>query len=221
MPLAPSGAPLTLADRVAEDIRKAIRRGELRGGMPLRQNEIARALGVSSTPVREAFAILQREGLVHRTVHRGAVVIQPTVSDLLAAYEIRAALEPVAARHATGRLTATEFSRLRLLIDEMGRSTSDADRYLELNESFHEIIEAAAGIPRLAELIADQRAATSAYVKFLGAEPDSYKKIHVEHKAILSALQRGIPEKAAAAVVAHLQARSDRLRERFPDAQSG
>src|ERR1700722_10743535 len=126
MALASSTKTSTLAERVADDLRQAIRRGELRGGMPLRQNEVADALGVSSTPVREAFAILQREGLVQRNVHRGVVVFEPTITDLLAAYEIRGALEPLAARYATRHIADGDLAELRSLIGQMERATDDA-----------------------------------------------------------------------------------------------
>ena len=69
------------------------RRRRPQAGTKLRQVEIARRFGVSTTPVREALAALQREGLVRLHPQRGAVVFVPTVEDLREHYEIRAALE--------------------------------------------------------------------------------------------------------------------------------
>src|SRR5919108_1006681 len=85
-------APRTIAGQVAERLKAEILAGDREPGSRLRQVEIARALGVSTTPVREALASLQREGLVRLHPQRGAVVFVPTVADLREHYEIRAAL---------------------------------------------------------------------------------------------------------------------------------
>src|SRR5215216_3533304 len=89
--------PRTISGAVAARLRQEIVAGELPAGTRLRQVEIARRLGVSTTPVREALAALQREGLVRLHPQRGAVVFVPTVEDLREHYEIRAALESLAA----------------------------------------------------------------------------------------------------------------------------
>ena len=90
-------SPRTVSGLVAERLRAQIVAGELAAGTKLRQVEIARRFGVSTTPVREALAALQREGLVRLHPQRGAVVFVPTVADLREHYEIRAALEALAA----------------------------------------------------------------------------------------------------------------------------
>ena len=90
-------SPRTVSGLVAERLRAQIVAGELPSGSKLRQVEIARRFGVSTTPVREALAALQREGLVRLHPQRGAVVFVPTVADLREHYEIRAALEALAA----------------------------------------------------------------------------------------------------------------------------
>src|SRR4051812_23755405 len=97
-------SPRTVAGLVAERLRAQIVAGELPAGTKLRQVEIARRFDVSTTPVREALAALQREGLVRLHPQRGAVVFLPSVVDLREHYEIRAALEAVGAPPAAGRL---------------------------------------------------------------------------------------------------------------------
>src|SRR3954454_15955157 len=86
-------APRTVAGQVAEHLKAEILAGERAPGSRLPQVEIARALGVSTTPVREALATLQTEGLVRLHPQRGAVVFLPSVGDLREHYEIRGALE--------------------------------------------------------------------------------------------------------------------------------
>ena len=112
-------APRTIAGQVAERLKAEILAGERPAGTKLRQVEIARSYGVSTTPVREALATLQREGLVRTHPQRGAVVFLPTVDDLRHHYEIRAALEALAAAKAAERFEAAWAPPLEAMLDEM------------------------------------------------------------------------------------------------------
>src|ERR1700758_5490422 len=89
-------APRTRAEAVAERLRQMIISGELAPGTRLRQAEIAELFNVSTTPVREAFTSLAREGFVRQDAHRGVEVFHPTEADIRENYEIRLALEPLA-----------------------------------------------------------------------------------------------------------------------------
>src|ERR1700710_2315267 len=94
----------TISAAVARERREDIQRGVLAPGTPLRQTEIAAQYGVSTTPVREAFALLQREGVLTRSEHKGVVVFRPTLADLHESYYIRVPLEALATRHAVPNL---------------------------------------------------------------------------------------------------------------------
>src|SRR3954463_3271071 len=113
------GAPRTVAGAVADRLRGEIVAGDLSSGSRLRQVEIARRFGVSTTPVREALAALQREGLVRLHPQRGAVVFVPTVDDLREHYEIRGALEALAAAKSAERFVPEWAAPLDALLDEM------------------------------------------------------------------------------------------------------
>src|SRR3954469_13537316 len=113
-------APRTIAGQVAERLKAEILAGERPGGAKLRQVEIAQSFGVSTTPVREALATLQREGLVRLHPQRGAVVFLPSVDDLRHHYEIRAALEALAAAKAAERFEPEWRMPLERMLDEMG-----------------------------------------------------------------------------------------------------
>ena len=207
----------TIAESVAEHLRNEIHTGSIRPGEFLRQNAVAERLRVSSTPVREAFAILEREGMVHREPHRGVVVFKPTIRDLLECYEIREVLEVLAARRAAKRLTEEDLEWLDDLSERMPKTTDRAE-YLRMNQAFHERIEQAAGNSRLCEMIAAQRAATGTYVAFLGLEPASAKDSVEEHHAIVVALSSRRPEAAGKAMSRHLRARAEALRARLTQA---
>src|SRR3954470_24636157 len=129
-------APRTVAGQVAEHLKAEILAGDRAPGTRLPQVEIARTLGVSTTPVREALAALQREGLVRLHPQRGAVVFLPSVDDLREHYEIRAALESLAAAKAAEHFEPAWAGPLETLVDEMQEGL-EAARYIALNQLFH------------------------------------------------------------------------------------
>jgi DNA-binding GntR family transcriptional regulator len=189
----------TLAMSVAQELRRMIQSGELAAGEPLRQGELATRFGVSTTPVREALTALAREGLIRQDAHRGAVVFPPTPADIRENFEIRLALEPLASGLAAGRLVAAELDQLEELAAALRETVADAgeaaalDRYEQLDRAFHERIFAAAGRPRLAEIIESLRDAFAAYAHLYasGAEPGLLPALQAQHEQLVVALRRG------------------------------
>jgi DNA-binding GntR family transcriptional regulator len=195
---------LTTSNAVAEQLRDAILRGDLPPGSRLRQGKIAESFGVSTTPVREAFALLQAQGLVRMDPHRGAVVFHPTVADVTESYEIREALEVLAMDFAIPRISDEELDRLQALIDEM-RATEDEARWVELNTAFHVGLCVAAGRPKLCRMIANLRAASSAYVHMFVAHQPQDRSGDAEHQEILDACRARDVAAAGDAVRRHLR----------------
>jgi DNA-binding GntR family transcriptional regulator len=197
--------PRTVSGLVAERLRAQIVAGELESGTKLRQVEIARRFGVSTTPVREALAALQREGLVRLHPQRGAVVFVPTVEDLREHYEIRAALEALAAACTAERFEERWAAPLETWLDEM-QTGPGAMRYLELNQRFHTQLYEHCGRPRLVEMIAGLRDASSAYLHIYRAAADfPVERLDAEHRRILAACLARDADEAAAATREHLQ----------------
>jgi DNA-binding GntR family transcriptional regulator len=197
-------APRTVAGQVAERLRAEIVAGEREPGSKLRQVEIARRYGVSTTPVREALAMLEREGLVRLHPQRGAVVFLPSVDDLREHYEIRAALEALAAAKTAAIFVREWAPPLEAMLDEM-RTGPPAARYIELNQRFHTTLYEHCGRRRLVEMIAGLRDASSAYLHIYRAAADfPVERLDGEHREILSACLAREPERAAAATRAHL-----------------
>jgi len=194
----------TTTRMVAERLRVDIQHGTLAPGTRLRQNDIAQRLGVSTTPVREAFARLQAEGLVRIDPHRGAVVFHPSVDDVLEFYEIREALESLAVTHAIPRLKAEDARDLAALIDRM-RRTEDARKWLKLNDQFHLRIYERAARPRLSTLIGNIRDASAPYIHMFVASRPLSERANEEHQEILDACVRGDATAAKRAIRAHLR----------------
>ena len=180
--------------------------GELRGGERLRQVELAQRFNVSTTPVREAFTTLVREGLVRHDAQKGVVVFAPTVDDVRENYEIRIALETLATELAASSITDKEVRQLEDMVARMRKVKRQLD-YQRLNREFHRAIYAAARRPRLLDLIESLRDAFEAYIRFDAvARPDpAYRNnAQLEHEAIVRELGAGDPANARAMMEKHL-----------------
>jgi DNA-binding GntR family transcriptional regulator len=205
----------TVAGAVAARLRDAIVSGELAAGEKLRQVQLATRFGVSTTPVREALGQLEREGLVRSHPQRGFVVFVPTAADLRQHYEIRIALEELAAAKAAEAFEPHHAPPLVALLDEM-RSGPPAQRYLELNQRFHSALYAHADRAQLLEMITGLRDASRAYLHIYRASQDfPVALLDAEHRAILRACEERDPPAAAAATRAHLQRTVDHVTARL------
>ncbi len=194
----------TTAKVVAERLRSEIQHGTLAPGTRLRQNDVAKRFGVSTTPVREAFAQLQAEGLVRIDPHRGAVVFHPSVDDVLEFYEIREALESLAVSQAIRKIEPGVADRLAELISTM-RGTEDPRAWLRLNDEFHLQLYACAGKPRLSALIDNLRDASAPYIHMFVASRPLSERANDEHQAILDACLSGNAAAAKRAIRDHLR----------------
>jgi DNA-binding GntR family transcriptional regulator len=193
----------TIAEAIASALRSDITTGRLPAGARLRQVELATRFNVSTTPVREAFAILQHEGLVRMHPQRGATVFVPSIEDLREHYEIRAALEALAVERAAANFAPSDSPALQALLDEMS-SCPDAARYVELNHRFHMALYRLSKRDRLVELISQLRNASDAYLQIYAAEGVPSKRLDSEHREILAACEAREPERAARAIRHHL-----------------
>ncbi|MEO8971372.1 MAG: GntR family transcriptional regulator [Ktedonobacteraceae bacterium] len=197
---------LTIAEQIAAVLRNEIVTGQLAAGTRLLQIETAQRFGVSTTPVREAFGLLQSDGLVQIDTHRGVTVFLPTIQDLIEHYEIRMALEMMAAEKAAACFQAQDAPPLVAILDEM-HATSDAALYVERNQQFHMRLYSLAGRTRLVTMIEELRNATLAYNHLYAAAdvPKDAQRLDAEHREILAACQANDPVRAASAVRNHIQ----------------
>ncbi len=203
-----------LREWVTNRLRDAILAGRKAPGTWLRQEHLAREMGVSQTPVREALKQLAAEGLVEHVPYRGIRVVQFTVEDVEDLYESRAVLEPMAARFAARASTEEDLRLLESLHERMlpCNSPGRLAEYRELNRRFHEAIVAASRRPFLTRTL---RHLWAAFPSMLWSnvpgiartslpgrdEPDA-----AEHAAILAALRARSPRRAAEAVRRHIEA---------------
>jgi DNA-binding GntR family transcriptional regulator len=140
---------LSLTEEAHRRIRSDIIEGRIRPNVHLVANDLAQQLEISRTPIREALQLLASEGLVVAT-RRGFVVREHSPEEIRYIYEVRAALEAMAARLAAERATDSQIAALeRLGAHTKAAAESPRDVIVDLNDAFHEAIMLAAGNPRL------------------------------------------------------------------------
>jgi DNA-binding GntR family transcriptional regulator len=210
----PDNEVVTLATRaafVAQRLRTMIQAGELPPGSVLTQTEIAKRFGVSTTPVREAFAVLVRDGLVQQDAHRSVRVFKPSLKELAEIYEIRGVLEPFATELAAKKIKPDELRELEALVDEM--RTADPVRFVELNGVLHGRIYEIADRPRLAGIIESLRKTAANYVLLTTKhfDADYHHAVQSQHEQIVAALGAGRGKEAAKVVRQHMKTSANRV----------
>jgi DNA-binding GntR family transcriptional regulator len=207
--LAPIEGHELLANRVELRLREAILAGELPPGSHLSVPELARRLGVSRTPVREAVYALERAGLAEVRPRRGAVVFGGGRDDLTHLFELREALEGMAARLAATRMPPAERRALRDVVERHTQAIrrADVDRHIELDTRFHRLIHDGARNPRLAEDLAQLRDQIVLVMRSVSLAPGAMGSgvLH-DHNAILEAIVRSAPDDAEDAARRHIRA---------------
>lgn len=199
-------APRTLAEQATVRLQDAILSGEIAPGSPLRLETLAKTLGMSPMPVREAVRQLEALGLVERIPHRGARVSALTVDDLRDTYAARLALEGPAVRHAAERFTPDDEKRARWLLDEHARAlkTRDFRRSRTVHAQFHFLLYEASGSHWLPRLIRPLWENSERYRMASLRADSSIERRRREHERIVAALAANDADEAEAALRTHL-----------------
>lgn len=199
-----------LSDQVKDRILQWILEGELAPGSRIIETRVAKELGVSQAPVREALRGLTTLGIVEMEPYRGARVRQPSKTDLVEAMEVRAELEALAAKQAATRITADELSELRRLIVEMRKTAEagDAHDHAQINTAFHTIVVRAAKNRTLEQIWSMLEPYARTYYTASAPGTDLIW-LGDRHTTILDALEAGDPGRAADAMRIHAREAED------------
>ncbi|MFT7475587.1 MAG: DNA-binding GntR family transcriptional regulator [Verrucomicrobiales bacterium] len=190
---------------VRETLRQDILNGTLPGGTRLAQTDIAKQLGVSTTPVREALRDLASEGLVVIDPHRGGFVMELNKDDVFEIYEIRYHLEPIALRHAMPFINEETIDRLDQLNEEM-TATSHLPTWVELNRDFHMTLYGPSNRPRLLSIIGSvQDGSVMAVAGRLAHTSGVRDEANQEHSNLVDALRVKDADRAMALLQHHLE----------------
>ncbi|MBR5229817.1 MAG: GntR family transcriptional regulator [Firmicutes bacterium] len=202
----------SLTDEIADVVRERILKGEYEIGEKIKENQIATELRVSRTPIREAFKLLENEGLIDYIPNRGCFAKGFTRQDVEDIYAVREALEELAVCWAVERITPEEVSALEEECDLMEFYTKKKDRkkVLELNSSFHDIIYTSARSRFLAQVLRSYKEYIDKTRKVIFYEQSYLEAILAEHRLILEAISERDKAKAIAAMRGHLDASQSR-----------
>ena len=209
--------PRPLRDQVHERLRTAILSGALAPGSPIIEAEIATSLGASRTPVREALRRLESEGLLEPRGLRGSVVREIKPDEVQCIYEIREALESLAARRAARKMDAVEGARFEALLVRMEASIDDVSEFERLGAEFTDRILALAEGVRLQRMLSDLRADIVAWRMLSLSRPERRPEIVRENRAILEAMRAGDEPAVATATSRHIANARDSVLIRLAD----
>ncbi len=179
-------------ERVAEVLRDRIVKGELPAGARLKERALSLELSVSRTPVREALKLLQSDGLVEISLHKGAQVVGYGAREAVDLFELIAVLEALAAERIAARMDTATLARLETLHGRMlsRYQAGDAIAYFDVNTEIHDTIVAASGNPELINshkrVVA--RARRGRFLAIMDAE--RWAEAVGEHEAVMRAFRR-------------------------------
>ena len=204
-------------DRAYEMVREGIVRGTYAAAVRITEQEIADALSVSRTPVREALRRLQAEGFLTVLPNVGAVVTPWTDVDTRNVFELRALLEPYGAARACEQITPAGIATLRRLAEEQyhesaTRGEGHIERIGKLNSAFHRALQDFSGNARLVTLLPALLEAPMMLKTFAKYQPQHLLRSASHHLEIVSAMESRDPEWAASVMRSHILAAHAALR---------
>jgi DNA-binding GntR family transcriptional regulator len=197
----------TLADRVYATIKEAILDLKLKPGNLLLEDELARQLGTSKTPVRGALLALERDGLVVKVPYKGTYVSEVSLQDAIEIFELRAVLEGLAARLAARSFSPRDLDAAEKLLDlaDEARARGDFDGASDLGAQFHRSIHQRADNSRLMPILEKLEEQLRRLRHLSDRVAGRLDKSSREHRLILAALRAGDPVQAESAMRQHLE----------------
>jgi DNA-binding GntR family transcriptional regulator len=208
LPLRKLTASVSFRDQAYAALKQAIQDADIYGQtaeIRLDERQLADALGVSRTPIREAMTLLEQEGFLRTEPRRGVFIVRKTKKQIVEMIEMWAALESMAARLATLNATDADIAALRRMFDEF-RTTTPAehiDEYSEANIAFHQAIIGLSGSHLMGKTIENLFVHVRAIRKMTISQSDRAARSIVDHIKIIEALERRDTELAERLVRQH------------------
>ncbi len=179
-----------LREIVFESLREAIINAHLKPGERLMEIQLAERMGVSRTPVREAIRKLELEGFVVMVPRKGAFVAGLSLKDIAELFEIRGALEGLAAELAAERIDEEELEELERCLFQIAEciESGDTEQIIEIDTRFHDVLFKASRNMRLVQIVNNLYEQIHRYRKTSLAYPGRAREALEEHKEIVEAL---------------------------------
>ncbi|MDF1535426.1 MAG: GntR family transcriptional regulator [bacterium] len=209
----------TLREQIVASLRDSIVKGELRSGQKLTEPELADKLGISRTPIREAFRQLESEGFLTVIPRRGAVVSSITRKEVQDFYEIKSLLEGYAARIAADRITKKDIDKLKKLNEQLEALVpgNDVEAFFRKNNEFHNTFIALCGNEKLLEI---RGTLVQRFLRFrlqALSVPGRFMDSVRQHRVIIRALAKKDGRLAEAVVLEHSLLSGEELAEQLDE----
>jgi DNA-binding GntR family transcriptional regulator len=196
----------SVADQTYQHLRAAILSGDIPQGARVIEAQIAKTLGISRAPVREAVNRLLQEGLLESRTHHGPSVIQMTPEKIRWLYDLRAAIEALAIRDVVRQRNKLDLSPLRAAVAKMKRfaAKKNLNRLVQTELEFHRILCRLAGNPYIVQVSNIIDAQVRIALTIDNANYLNLKDVADEHEPIIAAIEAGDAEAASASITAHI-----------------
>ncbi|MGA0892515.1 MAG: GntR family transcriptional regulator [Burkholderiaceae bacterium] len=200
-----------LHQAIVNRLREAIVEGKVTPGSRLSERLLCEQMGVSRTPMREAFKVLAGEGLIQILPNKGAVVPRMSIEEVAQTFEVIASLEGLSGQLAAQRASAEQIQKIqKLQLDmESAHQRKNLSRYYSLNSEIHSLIAEAAHNPILKDTYVAMNARLQSLRFRSNLNQSKWDKALREHAQIARALVKRDGAKLADLLVAHLKAKSD------------
>ncbi len=203
------------ADSIRETLEQLIITGEFADGERLDEIRLSERFNVSRTPLREAFQMLSASGLLELIPRRGAYVRHPGIVELVEMFEVMAELEGMCGRLAARRVTDEDLRELKTAARdcETALISRDADTYYRENGRFHSLLYTASGNSFLASEASRLQRRLQPFRRMQLRVRGRMSQSMEEHRAILSALEDGDPERAEQELRSHIAVQGERFND--------
>ncbi len=185
--------PKLLSEDIAESIKTAIIKGKFKPGEKISEGELAESMGISRTPLREAFRRLENEGFIQIIPRKGAVVADVDAEEAYHLYEIKSTLEGLAARLAMGNMKDKDISKLEKINDELREliDQNDLESFYRVHTRFHEGFVKLCGNRRLILMISNLNDHFNRFGIISLTLPGQFEKAIQQHAEIIEAFKSG------------------------------
>lgn len=207
----------TKEEMVADYLREGIISGQFPRGLKLKQAEIAEMIGTSITPVREAIKLLEAEGFILGTSHRGAIVAPFDIDATEEIVDLRVTLECKLALRAMERLTTEQVEELRALQAQLEEAAAKGDRDAarSINYRFHEVLYLAAELPQTLRFV---RALWARYpFDLINKLENRIDRASTEHREMLSAILTRDEPAMLSSLRKHIRSGWDEFKESYTE----
>ena len=200
-----------LREQVYDELKRRILTGQIKPGTRMMEIELADALGVSRTPVREAIRGLGKEGLVTIEPRRGAFASEISVKDMIDTLTVREDLDALAAYLASSRINKTEEKKLLELTDKYAAAieSGDMDTMIRADEAFHKRIAKLSGNKTLYSVVRTVQTQVLRFRYLYYEDLANYKNMPTEHREIIEALVSGDSDLARKVAYNHVKRLKD------------